>query len=601
MIYCYNSLMQPIIAQIKEKLNIVDVVGSYITLKPAGKYFKANCPFHQEKTPSYVVSPEIDRWHCFGACHEGGDIFNFVMKWENVSFSESLRILAERAGVPITQDAQKSGFQDESARLREIIFQINELSSKYFAYILHETRTGAQARAYLESRELPKGIIQRVGIGYAPEGWSNLRDYLRKKHFADTDMLQTGLFVQGDRGIYDRFRGRVMFPIHNARGKIVGFAGRLLKENPSEKDGGKYVNTPETLVYHKRESLYGLYFSKDAIRGQDQAIVVEGEFDMLLPYAHGISNIVAIKGSAFTDEQLETLKRYTKRLVLALDTDKAGFEALKKSTLDAQKYGFELYVAVIPDGKDPDEAARSNIVDLKKSFAHPIPVYDYMLDTLFKSVDAQDPFTKQTFIESSLPYIDIIENPIVKTHYIQKLGSMVQTSESNVKDLLADYSRSRKARGRKPSIAYSEGLPVDIKRTEVLQRHILATVLSMDGSAETLKDIFQELSPKDFEDASYGKLYELFASHIEEGREKAGFVNSLESHIRALYEELFLYASMLPIEQHKGLIHQVLEYKKHILAKRLQTLLEAEESLDDTAMKAVSDELARVEKKLSTV
>jgi DNA primase len=414
------------VEEIKQKVDIVELVGSYVSLKHAGKYFKANCPFHQEKTPSFVVSPDIQRWHCFGACHEGGDIFNFIMKWERVSFGEALRILAERAGVPLTDQAKSSGYFDAEVDKRSKVFSINELAAKYYAYLLQTAESATVARAYLTERTLPEAIVKTFQIGYAPEAWTNLRDYMYKKNFQDQDLLATGLFVQGERGIYDRFRGRLMFPIQNTRGQVVGFSGRLIKEDISEKDGGKYINTPETLVYHKRESLYGFYHTKDEVRKSNTAIVVEGEFDMLTPYTKGITNIVAIKGSAFTEEQLKTLRRYCNRLILALDNDPAGFDALRKSTLDAQQFSFELYVCAIPEGKDPDEAARMNIGALKAAIRQPIPVYDHIINTLFTRVDENDPFSKKHFIEGAIPFIDMIENPIVRTHYIQKAAGLLK-------------------------------------------------------------------------------------------------------------------------------------------------------------------------------
>jgi DNA primase len=209
---------QSVVEEIKQKVDIVELVGSYVSLKHAGKYFKANCPFHQEKTPSFVVSPDIQRWHCFGACHEGGDIFNFIMKWEGVSFGEALRILAERAGVPLTDQAKSSGYFDAEVDKRSKVFSINELAAKYYAYVLQTAESATVARAYLTERTLPEAIVKTFQIGYAPEAWTNLRDYMYKKSFQDQDLLATGLFVQGERGIYDRFRGRLMFPIQNTRG-----------------------------------------------------------------------------------------------------------------------------------------------------------------------------------------------------------------------------------------------------------------------------------------------------------------------------------------------------------------------------------------------
>jgi DNA primase len=319
-----------VIDRIRDTIDIVDVVGSVVTLKKMGKYFKAPCPFHQEKTPSFVVSPERQRWHCFGACHEGGDIFSFVMKYHNLTFPEAILELGKQAGIPPAELSSTISTTDTDTLNKKSILEINELAAKYYHYVLTQTSAGAIAQEYLTNRQIKDGIRDAFMLGYAPESWDNLVQFLRKKKFSDSSLMASGLFVEGQRGLYDRFRGRLMFPIYNAQNDIIGFSGRLIKPTGDGVEAAKYVNTPETLVYHKRESLYGIQKAKDAIRKLGMVIAVEGEFDMITPYSHGIENIVAIKGSAFTDEQLKILRRYCQKLVFALDADAAGIDALKK-------------------------------------------------------------------------------------------------------------------------------------------------------------------------------------------------------------------------------------------------------------------------------
>lgn len=594
---------QSVVEEIKQKVDIVDLVGSYVSLKHTGKYFKANCPFHQEKTPSFVVSPDIQRWHCFGACHEGGDIFTFVMKWEGVSFAEALRLLAERAGVSLSDQSKIAGYQDPETDKKSKILAINELTAKYYSYLLQSTEIAAQARAYLADRELPEATIRSFQIGYAPEAWSNLSDYLHKKGFGDQDLMTSGLFIQGERGIYDRFRGRLMFPIQNSRGQVVGFSGRLIKQNITEKDGGKYINTPETMVYHKRESLYGFYHTKDEIRKTNTAVVVEGEFDMLTPYVKGIANIVAIKGSAFTEDQLRILRRYCNRLILALDNDPAGFDALRKSTLDAQQFGFEMYVCEIPEGKDPDDAARKNIAQFKEAIHHPIPVYDHIINTLYAQVDEQDPFSKKHFIEGAIPFIDMIENPIVRTHYVQKAAGLLKSTEENILILLRDYKKKR----NKPlsrTIPQEDSQSKHIDRSETLAKRILSILLTSGVPVEVRSMVFGILSPDDFPLASHRLIYEKLQeySNLARGFDPAVFTASLSAELRPVSDELYLYASVMEQSDEKYLSRLTLEFKKTNLSLAMQTLAKQEGADDtDTKLQELNAQLVAVEKRLSVL
>lgn len=590
---------QSVVEEIKQKVDIVELVGSYVSLKHAGKYFKANCPFHQEKTPSFVVSPDIQRWHCFGACHEGGDIFNFVMKWEGVTFAEALRILAERAGVSLADQAKSSGYHDAEADNKTKIVSINDLAAKYYSYILESAPSGEAAKKYLTERALPDAIIHTFQLGYAPEAWTNLYDFLKKKGFQDQELLSSGLFIQGDRGLYDRFRGRLMFPIQNARGQVVGFSGRLIKQEVTEKDGGKYINTPETLVYHKRESLYGFSHTKDEIRKSNTAVIVEGEFDMLTPYTKGITNIVAIKGSAFTEDQLKTLRRYCNRLILALDNDDAGFDALRKSTLDAQKFGFELYVCVIPEGKDPDDASRHNTAQFIQAIRHPIPVYDHIIDTLFTRVDEKDPFSKKHFIEGAVPYIDTIENPIVRTHYVQKVAGLLKSTEDNVLSLL----RENKRNSRKPTYAAEKlagGSDKHQDRLETLAKRILSILLTQSLPKQVVGEVYEILPPDVFSLPAQRLLFEKYQTFISEqpSDDSSAFVQSLTPELRPVYDELYLYASTIEQGDAKYLIRLALEFRKMHIAQTIQSLSRQSEHDADDTISSLNADMVAVEKRL---
>lgn len=338
------------VEDIKQRIDIVEYIGRYVDLKKSGRNFKGICPFHQEKSPSFVVSPDRQIWHCFGTCGVGGDVISFLMKWENLSFYEALKELADSVGIKL-DDVQ---YDDKQFARKQKLYEINLQALKFYSYLLQETKFGDKAREYLENRGTNEKIIKTFELGYAPSSWDSLIKYLQKKGHSVGDIIDTGLALPGRSGKpYDRFRHRLMFPLKDAKGNVVGFSGRLL--DPDKKEA-KYVNTPETEIYHKRENLFGIHLVKDDIRKSENVYVVEGEFDMITPFQHGISNIVAIKGAAFTDEQLGILKRYTKRITLALDMDEAGVEAMKRGIRSAEKQDFEIYVAQFTHGKDPDES-----------------------------------------------------------------------------------------------------------------------------------------------------------------------------------------------------------------------------------------------------
>ena len=295
--------MENPIEEIKKKIDIVEFIGSFITLKKAGRNYKAVCPFHQEKTPSFVISPERGIWHCFGACGEGGDVIKFLMKWENITFIEALRELAKKTGVKLN----KISFEDKIWQKKEKYLGMNQIAGEFFHYILKKTAFGKKASQYLKNRALNQSIIDKFQLGYSPSSWDSLKLFLKKKKYEEEEIMENGLLIRSERGsYYDRFRGRLMFPLKDGRNNILGFSGRILDEKEKE---AKYINTPETPIYHKRETLFGINLAKEEIKKKQNAFIVEGEFDMIIPYQFGFSNFVAVKGTALTNEQLMLLKQ----------------------------------------------------------------------------------------------------------------------------------------------------------------------------------------------------------------------------------------------------------------------------------------------------
>ncbi|MEI6326709.1 MAG: DNA primase [Candidatus Roizmanbacteria bacterium] len=587
-----------VIDRIRETIDIVDVVGSVVTLKKMGKYFKSPCPFHQEKTPSFVVSPERQRWHCFGACHEGGDVFSFVMKYHNLTFPEAILELGKQAGIAPAELSSTISSTDSDTLNKKSILEINEFAAKYYHYILTQTPVGLVAQTYLSNRQVKDGIKETFMLGYAPDSWDNLVQYLRKKKFSDSALLATGLFVEGQRGLYDRFRGRLMFPIYNAQNDIIGFSGRLIKPSGDGVEAAKYVNTPETLVYHKRESLYGIQKAKDAIRKSGIVIVVEGEFDMIMPYSHGIENIVAIKGSAFTDEQLKILRRYCQKMIFALDADAAGIEAIKKTAISAEKYEFEMYVCRIPGGKDPDEAVRHDFPAFKQALSDVVTIYDHIIDLQSKSLNLSDPFSKNAFAEVVIPYIEPIQNPIVKQHYIKKIAQIMDVGIENVNSVIQAIRKKRKTPRPAPVDLLDQPAVLGSRR-ELLQRFILASLVTNDDPRSLILITTKYLLSTDFTQISYGRLYEFLIEHINQSSPSSVKEEVVPSHLKEAYHEVYLYASMISADVDlKSFEKTVIEFAKIATTDSLKTAVTEEESGHEDDSVNSQKRLATLEKAL---
>ena len=333
------------IEEIKDRLNIVDVVSSYISVKKSGANYKAVCPFHNDKTPSLMISSAKQIWHCFG-CGEGGNVFGFVMKYENIDFPEALQLLADRAGVVVPKFSKKNNAQDKQ---REILERINELAAKFYNQVLQKSSIAETARNYIKYRGLTDRTVAQWQIGYAPEDFHTLENFLVKKGYTEKDLLAAGVSSSSNRGgIYDRFVNRVTFPIKNYAGNTVAFTARVLD---TKAETAKYINSPETLIYNKGKIIFGLYQAKQEIRKADCAVVVEGNLDVIACHEAGFKNVVGSSGTAFTYDQLVLLSRLTKNLKFAFDADDAGIIATRRALDLALELGFNVYIVKIDGAK----------------------------------------------------------------------------------------------------------------------------------------------------------------------------------------------------------------------------------------------------------
>ena len=419
------------VEEIKSRLDIVEVVQDYVPLKVAGTNLKGLCPFHREKSPSFMVHKGRQRWHCFG-CNEGGDVFSFIQKIENVDFKEALELLAKRANVELKiEDPQ---VRSERARMKETL----ALAARWFQAHLNAAG-GQEAREYLkQQRGLDDATITEWQIGFAPDSWEGLVTALQKRGHTMHELIAAGMAIpkREGRGCYDRFRGRIMFPIADGNSTVVGFTGRLLHERPDA--GGKYVNTPETVLYKKSMVLFGLHKAREGIKEQKYALIVEGQMDVIALWQYGYRHAVASSGTAFTQEQLRLLKRYTDTLALCFDADAGGQAAALRSIEAAWNEGFRVQVVAIPRAlaKDPDEFVRKDIDAFEKTLKGRELFLDYLYRRAFAQHDKADVDGKKAIAQEILGACVKLADPIEQDHYIKRLASDLNIHEASLRDAM---------------------------------------------------------------------------------------------------------------------------------------------------------------------
>ena len=418
--------------QIKDSVNILDEIGQRLDLKRAGSSYKALCPFHSEKSPSFFVNPQIQRYKCFG-CGASGDVIEFLEQYEGMTFLEALQYLADKTGIKLKQFNRTK--DDE---VREQLLEILQLASRYYGYLLNEHRLGKDARLYLKKRGVNQSSIELFKIGYAPPAWDGLVNYLtKKKKFQPSLVEKTGLLIRNNSGrYYDRFRNRIVFPLKNHRGQMIGFSGRILESKKnSQRQQPKYINTPETQLYHKSQTLYGFSELFQQIRKKREVIVAEGEFDVISSHQVHVSNIVAIKGSALTKDQVKMLSRVADKILLCLDSDEAGIKATKRAIDVAKDLNMDLRVIDLSDiasgrFQDADELIRSQPKLWKKAVKNSISVYDFLIDVSFEQNDPDSAIGRRKIIDELALILNKIDHQVEKDFYLKKLAERLQVSAS---------------------------------------------------------------------------------------------------------------------------------------------------------------------------
>ncbi|OJI09238.1 MAG: DNA primase [Candidatus Vogelbacteria bacterium CG10_big_fil_rev_8_21_14_0_10_49_38] len=413
------------VEQIKSKLSIVDVVGAYLKLEKAGANYRACCPFHNEKTPSFFVSPARGTYHCFG-CHRGGDIFSFVQEIEGADFLDALKTLAERAGVELAPSGRVA------APNKRLYSLLDEATNFYFKQLTQNP----PALAYLSERGLTKETIKTWRLGFAPETWRALAEYLAGRGYSEAELLRAGLAVRpaGDThrhqvGVYDRFRSRLMFPLFDPAGRPVGFSGRIFGADSAS--GAKYINTPQTEVYDKSALLYGYDRAKQSMRGQDRCVFVEGQLDLLLSHQVGVTNAVAVSGTALSVSHLRLVKRLTERVILAYDYDLAGLSASRRAIDLLRAEGFEVKIAKLPSGQDPAEVIKADPDVWRQALAEAKHYIDFIIDALLE--EGKSGLELNLAVNTRvLPYLKALTQKMEQAHFVAKLSQLLRIAETAV-------------------------------------------------------------------------------------------------------------------------------------------------------------------------
>lgn len=520
-----------VIDEIKQRLDIVDVISSYVPLKKAGRNYKALCPFHSEKTPSFIVFPETQTWHCFGACNIGGDVFSFIMRHENMEFGEALRLLAERAGVQL--QPRREG-EEAAGKLKDRLRKINALAAEYFHYLLVNSPEGARARDYLIGRGISEETRELFQLGYAREDWQAMGNHLTSKGYSWPDLLEAGLVLERQGGgYYDRFRGRLMFPIRDVRGHVVGFGARALDDSLP-----KYLNSPQTPIFDKSGVLYGIDRAKAAVREQGFAVIVEGYMDVLMAHQCGRNNVMASMGTALTEKQVRVIKKLTKKLVLALDADTAGDQAtlrgleVAKGTFDRRvvpvltwrglvryedQLDAEIRVVALPPGLDPDEVIKEDLSRWDALVGQALPVVEYYLQSVISKYDLESPKDKAAAAREVLPLIEEIDSSVERSHYLQRLARMLRVDE---RVLQQEAQSKRSARGKPLApIDRSGRLSAQPGLMFGLERYVLLLLVKRPELLASMNDLLvglelEPLTGEDFTGVEERALFERITEHI---------------------------------------------------------------------------------------
>ncbi|GIW58771.1 MAG: hypothetical protein KatS3mg086_056 [Candidatus Dojkabacteria bacterium] len=520
------------IDRVKEAVDIVDVIESYVELKRAGSNLKGLCPFHTEKTPSFMVSPSLQIFKCFG-CGKGGDVIKFIQEIENLEFREALEKLAQIAGIELENKISKNPKTEQE---KERILKANYLTKNFYHKILLNKTKGKKGRNYAIKRELNKEMVVKFEIGYAPPDGQVLTNYLLSQGFTSKELVKWGLAVVRNGELKDKFRDRLIQPIFSENGDVVGFSGRYIGENEK---APKYLNSPETLVFKKNSQLYSLYHAKDAIRKTKKAIIVEGNLDVISAHKIGSENIVAPLGTAFTVEQAKILKRYANEVLLCFDNDNAGFlatiralEILEKLEIDHKTIKIEKYT-------DADEVIKNDVELWKKIVDNPVNTLEFILEKISSEYDLNDVDGKSSLYKKFLPILNLVKNKVQKEHYTNKLSELVGL---NVNDIYDDINQKTSKNIKKIEAKNNQNINLEFQVCSLIaQKHLdeislleFISNLELKNACQKIIDQNEEINMENFNNQEKEIIEKLLLNDTSSINHKNLIRNFIDSKIKEI-------------------------------------------------------------------
>lgn len=599
------------IEEIRNSVSIVDVISEYVQLRKRGKNYIGLCPFHSEKTPSFTVTEEKQIFHCFG-CHAGGNVFKFLMDYKKISFVEAVQELAEQQGIEISYDDE--GYNEKQSE-QEILFDINTEAARYFSNNLLNDPEGEIAREYFQKRNIKLQTLRSFGLGYALNGWENLVNYLKQKNIDLEKALHLGLIGRNNDGrVYDKLAGRIIFPIFSPNGRVVAFAGRKLKEDDS---GGKYINSPETLIYIKGKVLYGLSHCKDEIRKLDKAIIVEGYMDLISLYQAGVKNVVAVSGTALTDDQVQLLSRYTKNVVLLFDADTAGINASMRSIEILLKRDFDVKIATLPKNEDPDSFVNKfgkeqfeEIIKRSENFLEYQTAY-FETKGMF-----DDPNTTAEAIRDLVKPVALVDDELKRNLLLKNISKKFNLREKLLEKELEKALEFQKKQNRLQSQRIYKQEEIIQKNLIVPEKQKLASPifniekelirLLFEGQEDLISMLVKNISEDEFNVDIHKKIFEKVSVAYENLGETnpaaliAMFDEDIQTYLREITIEHYTLSSNWEeidptFEQDKNTSKYckdtLVKFKQMLIDFQIEELLSAIESADDeiTAIKLMKE------------
>ncbi|MCU0665992.1 MAG: DNA primase [Candidatus Omnitrophica bacterium] len=580
-----------ILDDILSRTDIVELISGYIPLKKAGRNFKANCPFHHEKTPSFVVSPDKQIYHCFG-CGESGNAFKFLMQHERIDFIEAVEALARKAGVVLPEPKDN----DKTYSISGLIYKANELAAQFYHDHLDSQALAQEARNYLSKRMVKRETAKLFKLGFSSDKWDGLLNYLRQKDISISTIEKAGLIIKrSNGGYYDRFRSRIIFPVFDTRSRIIAFGGRAFEN--TEKESAKYINSPETPVYTKGNHLYGLNFTKDAICETNYAIVVEGYLDLIIPYQEGIRNIVASLGTAFTANQASLLKRYTQNVVMVYDADKAGQMATLRNLDIFIEEGMNVRVASLEQGSDPDSFVRKygpgKFLEAINSAKN---LFDYKLNALELQYGEDTPEAKTKVINEIFPTLKKFKNSILCAEYLKKLAEHFNINEQH---LYEEFKKSKAVLDdRQAAVSHTAKTMTEVHPTEKMLLKLMLQETAL------IENICNHIGPDDFMDKRVSRIVEILFEAFKQGKEihpNRLFKNLEDKQMLEFVCSCALADEAGPDNRNEivdGCIQMLKSKRKMQLMRHLQEeMQQAEKNNDDNKLNILKLEYCRLTKK----